>query len=39
LRVPAVSFSTPGYVALCEIKGNCFVTYLAVRHRREDDYD
>jgi plasmid stabilization system protein ParE len=33
-----ISFGTNGYVALFEIEENNFVTILAVRHQREDDY-
>lgn len=38
LRELLVSFGASGYVALYEIEDERFVTILAVRHQREDDY-
>jgi plasmid stabilization system protein ParE len=33
-----IPFGAGGYVALFEIEADNFVTILAVRHQREDDY-
>ena len=38
LREIVIPFGSAGYVALCEIEDRQTVTVLAVRHRREDDY-
>jgi plasmid stabilization system protein ParE len=38
LRELIITFGTNGNVALFEIEENNFVTILAVRHQREDDY-
>jgi len=38
LRELVIPFGSAGYVALFEIDGPDFVTILAVRHQREDDY-
>lgn len=38
LRELIIPFGTAGYVALFEIENNVFVTILALRHQREDDY-
>lgn len=38
LREMLVPFGTSGYVALYEIGDNNYVTILAIRHQREDDY-
>jgi hypothetical protein len=33
-----IHFDSSGYVALYEIEGEERVTFLAIRHAREDDY-
>lgn len=38
LREMLVPFGSSGYVALYEIEGDGYVTILAIRHQREDDY-
>lgn len=38
LRELVVSFGNVGFVALFEIEDEAFVTIIAVRHQREDDY-
>ena len=38
LREMVISFGVGGYVALFEIEADNFVTVLAVRHQREEDY-
>ena len=38
LREMVIPFGAGGYVALFEIEADNFVTILAVRHQREDDY-
>ncbi len=38
LRELVIPFGSAGYVALFEIEGDGYVTILAVRHQREDDY-
>lgn len=38
LRELLVGFGATGYVVLVEIEGAEWVTVLAVRHQREDDY-
>ncbi|HTH39373.1 MAG TPA: type II toxin-antitoxin system RelE/ParE family toxin [Rhodocyclaceae bacterium] len=38
LRELIIPFGAAGYVALFEIENNAFVTILALRHQREDDY-
>jgi plasmid stabilization system protein ParE len=38
LRELLAGFGAAGYVALIEIEGADWVTVLAVRHQREDDY-
>jgi plasmid stabilization system protein ParE len=38
LRELIIPFGNSGYVALFEIEGDGYVTILAVRHQREDDY-
>jgi len=38
LREFIIPFGNSGYVALFEIEANGYVTILAVRHQREDDY-
>ena len=38
LRELIIPFGASGYVALFEINNAHFVTILAVRHQREDDY-
>lgn len=38
LRELVIPFGSGGYVALFEIESSSFVTILAVRHQREDDY-
>ena len=38
LRELVISFGAAGYVALFEIEDSETVTFLAVRHQREDDY-
>ena len=38
LRELVISFGSSGYVALFEIEESDFITVLAVRHQREDDY-
>ncbi len=38
LRELIIPFGNSGYVALFEIEANGYVTILAVRHQREDDY-
>jgi plasmid stabilization system protein ParE len=38
LREMVISFGGGGYVALFEIEAESFVTILAVRHQREEDY-
>jgi plasmid stabilization system protein ParE len=38
LRELIIPFGNSGYVALFEIEGDGYVTVLAVRHQREDDY-
>jgi plasmid stabilization system protein ParE len=38
LRETVIPFGSSGYVALFEIETPEFVTVLAVRHQREDDY-
>lgn len=38
LRELVIAFGDTGYVALFEIEDKGFVTVLAVRHQREDDY-
>ncbi len=38
LREFIIPFGNPGYVALFEIEAGGYVTILAVRHQREDDY-
>ena len=38
LRELVIRFGTSGYVALFEIEDDQFITVLAVRHQREDDY-
>jgi plasmid stabilization system protein ParE len=38
LRELIIPFSSSGYVALFDIEGDGYVTILAVRHQREDDY-
>lgn len=38
LREIIIPFGNSGYVALFEIEADGYVTILAVRHQREDDY-
>ena len=38
LREMVIGFGDGGYVALFEIESENFVTILAVRHQREEDY-
>lgn len=38
LRELIIPFGGTGYVALFEIESDTFVTILAMRHQREDDY-
>jgi plasmid stabilization system protein ParE len=38
LRELIIPFGNSGYVALFEIEAEGYVTILAVRHQREDDY-
>ncbi|MCM2288735.1 MAG: type II toxin-antitoxin system RelE/ParE family toxin [Sulfuritalea sp.] len=38
LRELIIPFGSAGYVGLFEIDGDGYVTSLAVRHQREDDY-
>ena len=38
LREFIIPFGNSGYVALFEIEGDGYVTILALRHQREDDY-
>jgi plasmid stabilization system protein ParE len=38
LRELIIPFGNSGYVALFEIEGDGYVTLLAFRHQREDDY-
>jgi hypothetical protein len=38
LRELVIPFGSAGYVALFEIEDNEYVTILAIRHQREDDY-
>ena len=38
LREMVIPFGAGGYVALFEIEAEKFVTILAVRHQREEDY-
>jgi plasmid stabilization system protein ParE len=38
LRELVIPFGSAGYVALFEIEGSDWVTILAVRHQREDDF-
>lgn len=38
LRELIIPFGNSGYVALFEIEADGYVTILAVRHQREDDY-
>ena len=38
LREMVIPFGAGGYVALFEIEEDKFVTILAVRHQREEDY-
>ncbi|HMO87175.1 MAG TPA: type II toxin-antitoxin system RelE/ParE family toxin [Lacipirellulaceae bacterium] len=38
LRELVIPFGSAGYVALFEIDGPGYVTILAVRHQREEDY-
>lgn len=38
LREILISFGGSGYVALFEVENDEFVTVLAVRHQREEDY-
>ncbi|MDO8790085.1 MAG: type II toxin-antitoxin system RelE/ParE family toxin [Sulfuritalea sp.] len=38
LREFIIPFGNSGYVALFEIEADNYVTILAVRHQREDDY-
>lgn len=38
LRELIIPFGNSGYVTLFEIEGDGYVTILAVRHQREDDY-
>jgi plasmid stabilization system protein ParE len=38
LRELIIPFGSSGYVALFDIEGDGYVTILAVRHQREDDY-
>ena len=38
LRELIIPFGGAGYVALFEIENEAFVTILALRHQREDDY-
>ena len=38
LRELVISFGSYGYVALFEVEDPQWVTVLAVRHQREDDY-
>ena len=38
LRELIIPFGNSGYVALFEIEADRYVTILAARHRREDDY-
>ncbi len=38
LRELIISFGANGYVAMFEIEEDNFITILAVRHQREDDY-
>lgn len=38
LRELIIPFGNSGYVALFEIEAGGYVTILAVRHQREDDY-
>lgn len=38
LREMVIPFGVGGYVALFEIEAEKFITILAVRHQREDDY-
>ena len=38
LREMIIPFAAGGYVALFEIEADKFITILAVRHQREEDY-
>jgi hypothetical protein len=38
LRELVIPYGSAGYVALFEIENREFVTVLAVRHQREEDY-
>ena len=38
LREMIIPFGAGGYVALFEIEADKFITILAVRHQREEDY-
>lgn len=38
LREAIIPFGSAGYVALFEIENSGFITILALRHQREDDY-
>jgi plasmid stabilization system protein ParE len=38
LRELVIPFGATGYVALFEIDGTEWITVLAIRHQREDDY-
>ena len=38
IRELIISFASKGYVALFEIESDNWVTILALRHQREDDY-
>ena len=38
IRELIISFGSKGYVALFEIESDKWVTILALRHQREDDY-
>jgi plasmid stabilization system protein ParE len=38
IREILISFGESGYVALFEVENDVFVTVLAVRHQREEDY-
>ena len=38
LREMVIPFGAGGYVALFEIEADKFITILAVRHQREEDY-
>lgn len=38
LRELIIPFGNSGYVALFEIEADGYVTILAIRHQREDDY-